>query len=177
MRRGLPSPRREAIEDAVHTRNDELVKMTKHIMEIGPHIGEVARRTGVFKETSRYRFNRYFLQRGFVVQANLDYQRLGLKRLIIIAKVAPIFEEHAVAVMTALSEMCYLTGFAETTLEGLYIMQVTVPWELREECSGLYKRLHGNRNIRENADPEVRRGQERPHETEFLRLFGRLLGV
>jgi DNA-binding Lrp family transcriptional regulator len=115
--------------------------MTKHIMEVGPHISEVARRTGVFKETLRYRFNEFFLQRGFVVQANLDYQKLGLKRLIMIAKVAPIFEQHAVAVMSALSEMCYLTGFMETTLEGLYIMQVTVPSELREECSGLYARL------------------------------------
>ena len=142
MWRGLPSLRREAVEDAVHTRNEDLVRMTKLIMEVGPHIGEVARRTGVFKETLRYRFNKYFLQRGFVVQANLDYQRLGLKRLIIVSKLAPNFEQHAVAIMSALSEMCYLAGFAQTTLEGLYIMQVTVPWELREECSGLYERLH-----------------------------------
>ena len=90
MWRGLPSLRREAVEDAVHTRNADLVRMTRQIMEVGPHIGEVARRTGVFKETLRYRFHKYFLQRGFVVQANLDYQKLGLKRLIIVAKLAPI---------------------------------------------------------------------------------------
>jgi len=141
MWRGLPSLRREAVEDAVYARNADLVRMTRQIMEVGPHIGEVARREGVFKETLRYRFHKYFLQRGFVVQANLDYQRLGLKRLIIVAKLAPNFEQHAVAIMSALSEMCYLTGFAETTLEGLYIMQVTVPTELREECGALYERL------------------------------------
>ena len=141
MWRGLPSLRREAVEDAVYARNADLVRMTRQIMEVGPHIGEVARREGVFKETLRYRFHKYFLQRGFVVQANLDYQKLGLKRLIIVAKLAPNFEQHAVAIMSALSEMCYLTGFAETTLEGLYIMQVTVPTELRAECGALYERL------------------------------------
>jgi DNA-binding Lrp family transcriptional regulator len=138
----LTTPRREITDGGVHTLNDDLVRMTKQIMEVGPWIGEVARRTGVYKETLRYRFHKYFLERGFVVQANLDYHRLGLKRLVIIAKVAPIFEQHSVAIMSALSEMCYLTGFAETTLEGLYIMQVTVPSELRDECGELYKRLH-----------------------------------
>ncbi|MDA4117632.1 MAG: hypothetical protein OK455_04735 [Thaumarchaeota archaeon] len=133
---------KEITEDGARTRNDDLVKMTKQIMEVGPNIDEVARRTGVFKETARYRFYRYFLQRGLVVQANLDYQKLGLKRLLIIAKLAPIFEQHSVAVMSDLNEMCYLTGFMETTLEGLFIIQVTVPAELREECSRLYWRLH-----------------------------------
>ena len=140
---GLTSPGKEITDDGVHTLNDDLVRMTKQIMEVGPWIGEVARRTGIYKETMRYRFRKYFLDRGFVVQANLDYHRLGLRRLVIIAKVAPIFEQHSFAIMSALSEMCYLTGFAETTLEGLFIMQVTVPSELLQECSELYKRLHG----------------------------------
>jgi DNA-binding Lrp family transcriptional regulator len=115
--------------------------MARHIMEVGPHLGEVARRTGVFKETARYRFHKYFLERGFVVQANLDYQKLGLKRLVIIAKMAPRFQQYSVTIMSALSEICYLTGFAEETLKGEYIMQVTVPAGLLEECGRLYKTL------------------------------------
>jgi DNA-binding Lrp family transcriptional regulator len=115
--------------------------MAEQIMQVGPRIGEISRRTGVHKETLRYRFHKFILRRGFVIQANLDYHRLGLKRLVIFAKLAPKFEEHAVTIMSALSEMCYLTGFAEETLEGTYIMQVTVPSELREECGRLYRTL------------------------------------
>jgi DNA-binding Lrp family transcriptional regulator len=130
------------IEDRVRTRHEDMVKMTRQIMEVGPQIGEVARRMEVFKETLRYRFHKYILQRGFVIQANLDYEKLGLKRLMLIAKVAPAFEQHTVTIMSVLNQTCYLTGVAETTLEGSYIMQVTVPSELSEECGGLYDRLH-----------------------------------
>lgn len=117
--------------------------MTREIMEVGPEIGLVARRMQVFKETLRYRFNKHLLERGFVVQANLDYQKLGLKRLVVIARIAQPFERHADAVMAALNETCYLTEFAETTLEGLRIMQVTVPAQLRDDCVGLYEWLRG----------------------------------
>lgn len=116
--------------------------MTRNILELGPRLGELARRAGINRETLRYRFQKYFVKRGFMVQANLDYQKLGLGRLIIVARLAAVFEQHAYAIMSALSEMSYLTGFAQTTLEGLYIMQVVVPVELREECAMLYDRLH-----------------------------------
>ena len=139
--RVLSSPRVGGIEDRVRSRNDDLVRMTKQIMEVGPKIGEVARGMMVFKETLRYRFHKYLLQRGFVVQANLDYKKLGLKRLLIVAKLAPRFAERKVAMMSALSETCFLTGFSETTLEGLCIMHATIPSELLEECSGLYAKL------------------------------------
>ena len=129
------------MQDLGRTRNDDSVRMIKQMMEIGPQIGEVARRVEVFKETLRYRFHKHLIQRGFVVRANIDYQKIGLKRMVIIARVAPVLEHHAEAMMSVLSEACYLTGLAETTLEGMHVMQVTVPGELREECLGVYTKL------------------------------------
>lgn len=116
--------------------------MTKAILEVGPKIGEVARSVGVHRETVRYRFQKYFQERGLVVQANLDYQRLGFRRLIMIARLADAYEQHFFPIMSALSEMCYLTGFMQTTFEGLYILHVVVPAGLRDECAKLYETLH-----------------------------------
>jgi hypothetical protein len=33
---GLTSPRKEITDDGVHTLNDDLIRMTRQIMEIGP---------------------------------------------------------------------------------------------------------------------------------------------
>lgn len=139
----MPSPgKEEDYQPKFDNRNDDLVRMTKAILEVGPRIGEVARCVGIHKETVRYRFRKFFVERGLVVQANLDYQRLGFRRLIIVARLADAYERHFFPIMSALSEMCYLTGFMQTTLEGLYILHVVVPAGLRDECSRLYETLH-----------------------------------
>lgn len=137
----MPSPR-PGKEGDKPTRNEVLVEMTKQIVQSGPEIDEIARHLHVFKETLRYHFHRHLRDRGFQIQANLDYQKLGLKRVTIIARLSPGLEEKKLSIMSALSSASGVTEVAETILEGLFIVQLTVPAELREECIRIYERLN-----------------------------------
>jgi hypothetical protein len=69
--------------------NRELVQMAHCLAEVGPNINEIARRTGQYKETVRYRYHRFFLDKGIALQAAPSYPKLGFKRLIVIAKLVP----------------------------------------------------------------------------------------
>lgn len=137
----LPSPGRAGAENQILARNDDLVEMTRQLMEVGPEIGEIARRVGVFRETLRYRFQRYFVQRGLLVQANPYYAKLGLRRLLIVAKLSQSLEARASTVMPILGERCYLARVTETTFEGLSLMHVAVPSDLLRDCVRFYEGL------------------------------------
>src|ERR1700689_3919416 len=68
--------------------NPALVQMAHRLAEVGPNVNEIARLTGQHKETVRYRYHRFFLDKGITVQAVPSYTRLGFKRLIVFAKLA-----------------------------------------------------------------------------------------
>jgi hypothetical protein len=61
-----------------------------------------------FRETVRYRYHRFLLDRGITVQAVPSYAKLGFKRLILIVKLAPTCEANAKSIFSALSELCNL---------------------------------------------------------------------
>jgi hypothetical protein len=122
--------------------NRELVQMARWLAVVGPNINEVARLTGRFKETVRYRYHRFFLSRGITVQAIPNYAKLGFKRLVLIAKLAPACETNAESIFSAMSDLCYLRSFTRTMLTGEYIIHVAVPSELTEECAAVYMALH-----------------------------------
>ena len=118
--------------------NDELVEMARCLAEVGPNINEIARRTGQFKETVRYRYHRFFLKSGITVQAVPNYARLGFKRLILVAKLNPACEVNAKSIFNALSDLCYLHSFTRVLLTGEYVIHVAVPRELAEKCAAVY---------------------------------------
>jgi hypothetical protein len=122
--------------------NRELVQMAHCLADVGPNINEIARQTGQYKETVRYRYHRFFLDKGITVQAVPSYPKLGFKRLILIAKLARACEANARSVFTALCELCYLHGFTRVMLSGEYVIHVAVPSELAEGCATVYRTLH-----------------------------------
>jgi hypothetical protein len=122
--------------------NRELVQMAHCLAEVGPNINEIARQTGQFKETVRYRYHRFFLDRGITVQAVPSYPRLGFRRLIVVAKLARSCEANARSIFTALCELCYLHSFTRVLLSGGYVIHVAVPSELADRCAAVYKALH-----------------------------------
>src|SRR5271169_3495770 len=97
---GSESPRRRL--------NRELIQMAHCLAEVGPNVNEIARHTGQYKETVRYRYHRFFLDKGITVQAAPNYPKLGFKRLIVVAKLARSQEASAKSIFTTLRELCYL---------------------------------------------------------------------
>jgi len=122
--------------------NDELADVAKHIAQVGPRINEVARRSQQYKESVRYRYRKFFLNKGMAIQATPNYPRLGFTRLIVFAKLAPEFESWAAAIFTSMSESCYLRSFTRTILEHEYIIHVAPPKQFKEECSAVFRRFH-----------------------------------
>ena len=123
--------------------NDELVKMARAFAESGPSVNEVSRICSSFKETVRYRYHKFYSDRGIKIQAMPSYARLGLKRLILIARLAPSCESNARSIFNALSELCYLHSFTRVALRGTYVIHVAVPAEFQEACSAVYQDLKG----------------------------------
>jgi DNA-binding Lrp family transcriptional regulator len=124
--------------------NRELVRMAHCLAEVGPNVNEIARRTDQYKETVRYRYHRFFLDKGITIQAVPSYTKLGFKRLIIIAKLAPSSEANAESIFMELCEYCYLHSFTRVLLTGKYVIHVAVPSELAGRCSAVYQSLHGS---------------------------------
>lgn len=121
--------------------NAELVLMAQHLAEVGPNINEIARRTGQFKETVRYRYHRFFLERGISLQAMMSYPKLGFKRLVLIVKLAPACEPNAKSIFDVMNDLCYLRSFTRVMLSGEYVLHVAVPSELAGECAAVYAAL------------------------------------
>lgn len=115
--------------------------MAQYLTEFGPNINEIARRSGVFKETVRYRYHRFLLERGITVQASMSYPKLGFKRLVLIVKLAPACEAKAGLIFDALNDLCYLRSFARVMLSGQYVVHVAVPSYLAAECASAYSML------------------------------------
>jgi len=148
--------------------NRELVQMAHCLAEGGPNINEIARQTGQYKETVRYRYHKFFLDKGITVQAAPSYPRLGFKRLIVVAKLARSCEANAKSIFTALRELCYLHSFTRVMLTGEYVIHVAVPSELAERCASVYRALQESGLFRELEILEFEQMRNPPMKPEFF---------
>ena len=108
----------------VNTRTAQLVQL---LTEIGPDIPEIARRLGQFKESVRYRYKEKIVNRGFAVQAAVDHEKFGLRRIIFVVDFGPQYKEYAAAILTAMHELAYISSFAKTLPDGLFVVNASVP--------------------------------------------------
>lgn len=128
VRRRLQRPARA--EEDVNTRTAQLVKL---ISEIGPDIPEISRRLGQFKESVRYRYKTKLLDRGFAIQAMVDHEKIGMKRVVAIVDFSPEYRPYAESIITAMNELAYVVFFAQTLPEGLFVINASVPSEFVRE--------------------------------------------
>jgi hypothetical protein len=89
----------------------------------------IARELGVHKETTRYWYKEKLLKKGYTLTAVPNYERLGLRRMVALAEFSERFRPYADSILTAMSELCYLSSFAKTITEDLYSIQANVPQE------------------------------------------------
>jgi hypothetical protein len=113
--------------------NSRTVQLVRLLTELGPDIPEIARRLGQFKESVRYRYKEKILNKGFAVQAAVDHERLGLKRMMLIVDFPEAYKSYAQAILTAMSEVSYVVGFAKSLIGGEFVVNLSVPTDVAEE--------------------------------------------
>ncbi len=118
------------VQQEIENVNSRTVQLVKLLTEVGPDIPEISRKLGQFKESVRYRYKEKIVNRGFAVQAVVDHERLGLKRLILISEVAEPYRNYAQAIFSAMNELCYVVGFSKTLISGEQIISVSAPIEM-----------------------------------------------
>lgn len=121
--------------------NSKTAEMVELISEIGPDIPEIARRLGQYKESVRYRYKKKVLGKGFAIQAIPAYEELGMRRVLLVASFARDFQPFAQAILSAMSELCYVVSFAPTMLKGKYIVDASVPEKFLGEFADLVRSL------------------------------------
>ena len=109
--------------------NSKIAAMVKLITKYGPQINRIARELGIHKETARYWYKEKLLKKGYTLTAVPNYEKLGLRRVVVLAEFSEQFKPYADAILMAMSELCYLSSFAKTIVEDFYSIQANVPYE------------------------------------------------
>ncbi|MDG6937879.1 MAG: hypothetical protein JRM74_02760 [Nitrososphaerota archaeon] len=125
----------------VDSTNVRTVQLVKLLSEVGPNVPEISRRLGQFKESVRYRYKEKIVKRGIAIQAAVDHERLGLRRMMAVADVSEPYRGYAQAVFAAMHELCYVVGFAKTLVSGEHVVNFSVPAEHVSAVRGLLRGL------------------------------------
>ncbi len=112
--------------------HEKKVQFIKLLTEIGPQVTEIASRIGAHKETVRYWYHS-LLERDFTVQASYNYEKLGMKRLVMLVQLEDAFKEHARDLFMAMNNLCYVVSYERTIPEGIYELAVSVPEEFVDD--------------------------------------------
>jgi hypothetical protein len=113
--------------------NARTVQLVKLLTEVGPDVPEISRRLGQFKESVRYRYKEKILNKGFAVQALVDHEKLGLRRVIVVLDFADEYRKFSQSILASMNELCYLVSFSKTMPRGYYIANFSTPSEFVDE--------------------------------------------
>ncbi|MDG6978730.1 MAG: AsnC family protein [Nitrososphaerota archaeon] len=120
--------------------NTKIAEFVKMVNEVGPDIPQVAKRMGEHKESVRYWFKK-LIKQGMIIQPSVDFEKLGLARVVTVAEFAPEYEGQAEPILTAMSQLCYVQSFVKTLPEGRYVVKATVPVEWTGQWIEMMRRL------------------------------------
>jgi DNA-binding Lrp family transcriptional regulator len=120
--------------------NAKIAEFARLVTEVGPDVPLIAEKMGEHKESVRYWFKK-LLKQGFVIQPSVNYERLGLARVVAVADFAKEFESQAEPILIAMSQLCYVQSFVKTIPEGHYIVKGTVPVESVNAWIEMMRRL------------------------------------
>ena len=124
VNRGLASSRRRQ-----RRTNPIMPSLVDALTELGPAIPEIARRMHQHNETVRYWY-KTLMRRGFTIQVSVNYEKLGLRRVVAVVRFNHEYESFGENILTVMSELCYLQGFVRTLPRDHYIIHGAVPEEL-----------------------------------------------
>jgi hypothetical protein len=121
--------------------NVKTAQLVQLITKMGPDIPEIARKLGQFKESVRYRYKEKLVSKGFAVQAMPDHERLGLKRLMMIADFDKIYSSYSQAILAAMNELSFVVSYAKSIPDGSYVVNFSVPREHAEQLRAFLRYL------------------------------------
>ena len=116
-------------------------QLVAQLWEIGPDVPEIARRLGQYKESVRYRYKTKIVDKGLVVQAAVDHEKLGLRRVMTVLDFAKEYRPYAETILTAMSELCYVISFEQLFPSGAYNVTASVPSEFVDDYSRTIENL------------------------------------
>ncbi len=119
----------------------EMAQLAKLIMRMGSDIDLIARISGQYKETIRYRYKEKILGKGFALQARLNFQGLGMKRIIMKLDLGAAYTPYAKELFLAMNKLCFVTSFSSLMPERAYIVHANVPSEFKGEFINLMTKL------------------------------------
>jgi DNA-binding Lrp family transcriptional regulator len=108
--------------------NTKIAEFVKLVNEVGPDIPQIAAKMGEHKESVRYWFKK-LVKQGIIIQPSVNFERLGLTKVVVVADFATEFESQAEPILVAMSQLCYVQSFVKTLPEGHYIIKANVPVE------------------------------------------------
>ncbi len=111
--------------------NAKVAEFVKLVAEVGPDIPAIAKKMGEHKESVRYWFKK-LLKQGIVIQPSVNFEKLGLARVVVVADFAKEFESQAEPILIAMSQLCYVQSFVRTLPEGHYIIKAYATRRVRE---------------------------------------------
>jgi len=118
-----------------------MAQLAKLIMRMGADIDLIARISGQYKETIRYRYKEKILGKGFALQARLNLQGLGLKRIIMKVRLAEAYAPYVKELFLAMNKMCFVTSYASLMPEQEFLVHANVPKEFKEDFVQLMTKL------------------------------------
>lgn len=118
--------------------NAKTVQLVKLLTEVGPDVPEISRRLGQFKESVRYRYKEKILNKGFAVQAAVDYDKIGLKRMIMKLEFADAYRDYAHSILAAMNELCYVVSFAKVHVQDQYVVNLSAPEDVVNELKDFF---------------------------------------
>jgi DNA-binding Lrp family transcriptional regulator len=121
--------------------NVAVSQLVQLISELGPNVPEIARKLGQYKESVRYRYKEKLLKKGFALQALVNYEALGLRRVIVVADFGDLYKPYANTILTAMNELCYLISFEKTLPESSFVINASVPVAFVSAFEDLFQKL------------------------------------
>lgn len=112
------------------------VEFVKNIEEVGPNVAELARRMGIDKKTARDWYRAKLANKGVKLRLRADYRVLGLRRVLVVARVNEDYRKLVQELFLAMDNHWYITGYIGTMPDDLVLVHVTVPDEWEEEFLG-----------------------------------------
>ncbi len=113
----------------VRNSRTELARLVELLEKVGPNVNEIARISGQYKETVRYRYREKILNKGFGLQARPNHERLGLKRIILVADLNQDYLPQTGKLFTRLNGTAYVASYYRTLTEGVFVISASVPAE------------------------------------------------
>lgn len=119
----------------------EMAQLAKLLMKMGPDIDRIARISGQYKETIRYRYKEKILGKGFALHGRINFEGLNLRRIVMKVKLNELYSQYSRELFFAMNKLCYVTSFTKLLPEGTYMMHANVPTQFRGEFIGFMTRL------------------------------------